>query len=171
MVTTTDFILVGSLAGTPWILQLGFLNALPMLLERKIEYTYLSWSDIFLSIPFFAHQNRLTSSLFGATMQTQKGAYLPSGRGVGHTHTALMDIFIHFAGTNFIAGMQLLVMVIYFCCLGVPCDSCADRFECSPPSPPSFLQATAGRVPPRWRDTGGVQGSHRGHLGTTWCRV
>jgi len=38
-------------------------------LERGIEYTYLSITDIAFSVPFFSHQNRITADLFGLALQ------------------------------------------------------------------------------------------------------
>ena len=93
------------------IIPLGILNALPMLVERRIEYTYLSWSDIILSIPFFSHQNRITSHLFSLALQTQTGAYMASGRGLGNTATSLVEIFNYHAITNFIPGGKLILLV------------------------------------------------------------
>ena len=68
---------LGSLAGIPWIFPLGLLNALPMLVEREIESTYLSLSDMLLSIPFFSHQNRITAHTFSVALQTQTGTCTP----------------------------------------------------------------------------------------------
>ena len=79
-VTTEKLWLVGSAAGAPWILQLGFLNALPMLVERRIEHTYLGLTDVILSLPFFAHQNRITSAYFTLAISSQRASYLASGR-------------------------------------------------------------------------------------------
>ena len=79
-ITTENLWLVGSAAGAPWILQLGFLNALPMLVERRIEQTYLGLTDVLLSLPFFAHQNRITSAYFRIAITSQRAGYLASGR-------------------------------------------------------------------------------------------
>ena len=117
-ISPTDLGNFGSLAGIPWIIPLGILNALPMLVERRIEYTYLSWSDIILSIPFFSHQNRITSHLFSLALQTQKGAYMASGRGLGNTSTSLVEIFTLHSVTNFIPGAKLLLLVIFYCGAG-----------------------------------------------------
>jgi hypothetical protein len=117
-ITPPDLGMHGSLAGIPWIIPLGILNALPMLVERRIEYTYLSWSDIILSIPFFSHQNRITSHLFSLALQTQTGAYMASGRGLGNTATSLVEIFNYHAITNFIPGGKLILLVIFYCFSG-----------------------------------------------------
>uniref|UniRef100_A0A7S1JEU0 GH16 domain-containing protein n=1 Tax=Eutreptiella gymnastica TaxID=73025 RepID=A0A7S1JEU0_9EUGL len=108
----------GSKAGNPWIFQLGFLNVLPMLVERKIEFTYLSWTDVIYSMPFFSHQNRITAELFHVALRTQKGAYMASGRGLGNTNTSLVDIFLYHSATNFLPGCKLILLVIFYCSIG-----------------------------------------------------
>ena len=117
-VPASKFLLVGSAAGSPWIIQLGFLNVLPMLVERKLEQTYLTWTDILLSVPFFAHQNRITSAYFRLALATQRAAYLASGRGLGNTHTSLLEVFLLHASSNFVAGGKLIVLVMYYTALG-----------------------------------------------------
>jgi hypothetical protein len=117
-ITTENLWLVGSAAGAPWILQLGFLNALPMLVERRIEQTYLGLTDVLLSLPFFAHQNRITSAYFRIAITSQRAGYLASGRGLGNTNTSLLEIYLYHASSNFIAGSKLILLVIYFTALG-----------------------------------------------------
>ena len=117
-ITPVDLGHFGSMASIPWILPLGLLNALPMLVERKIEYTYLSWGDILFSIPFFSHQNRITSYTFSLALETQTGAYLASGRGLGNTRTSLVQIFVYHSITNFIPSCKLLMMVLFYCAMG-----------------------------------------------------
>eukprot|EP00669_Euglena_mutabilis_P011079 TRINITY_DN574_c0_g1_i2.p1 TRINITY_DN574_c0_g1~~TRINITY_DN574_c0_g1_i2.p1 ORF type:complete len:782 (+),score=364.67 TRINITY_DN574_c0_g1_i2:3-2348(+) len=109
---------LGSSAGAAWILPLGVLNALPMILERGIEYTYLSITDIAFSVPFFSHQNRITADLFGLALQTKKGAYMASGRGLGNIRAGLVDLFVCHSQTNFLPGFRLIFLVIFYCAIG-----------------------------------------------------
>ena len=108
----------GSPIGVPWLIPLGALNMLPILVERQLEYTYISLTDIVFSIPFFSHQNRITSQYFALALTTHKGAYMASGRGLGHTRTSLVNIFLFHAVTNFLPGCQLLLLVVLWCALG-----------------------------------------------------
>eukprot|EP00668_Euglena_longa_P002959 GGOE01003456.1.p1 GENE.GGOE01003456.1~~GGOE01003456.1.p1 ORF type:complete len:3098 (-),score=946.50 GGOE01003456.1:364-9156(-) len=108
----------GSSASAAWLLPLGALNALPMIIERVLEVTYLGRWDFFTSIPFFSHQNRITAAFFTLAMDTQKGAYMASGRGIGNTNTHIVDIFCYHAATNFWPALELLTLVIIYVLLG-----------------------------------------------------
>jgi hypothetical protein len=108
----------GCYTGNAWILPLGVMHAIPMLVERKIEKTYLTWNDILMSVPFFSHQNRVTSYSFSMALQTRTGGYMASGRGLGNSPTPLVDIFLSFAISNFLPACQLITMVTLFCALG-----------------------------------------------------
>ena len=62
----------GAPIGVPWLIPLGILNMIPMLVERTLEYTYLSLTDCIFSIPFYSHQNRITADSFRNSLTTKK---------------------------------------------------------------------------------------------------
>ena len=68
--------LAGSAFSAPWLIQLGFFHVLPMLAEMKLEFSYLRFSDIFMSLPFFSHQNRITAAFFSNAIQTGSANYM-----------------------------------------------------------------------------------------------
>ena len=94
----------GSPIGIAWLIPLGILNVVPMVVERKLEFTYLSFTDIVFSIPFYSHQNRITADYFALALMTKKGAYMASGRGLGNTRTSIVDIFLCHSISNFLPG-------------------------------------------------------------------
>ena len=87
---------------------------LPLLVEFKLEYSYLAFSDLPMSLAFFAHQNRISAFFFGSTMCLGSATYMGTKRGIGNAYIPLLQIFVHHFFTNFLDALKIgAVLAIY----------------------------------------------------------
>ena len=89
----------------------GVLYGVPMLVERYLEFSYMQSMDLPFSMPFFALQNRISASIFGAAMFSGSASYMGTKRGIGNHYAPILQLLIHHFHTNMLPGMRVLTGV------------------------------------------------------------
>uniref|UniRef100_A0A7S1IUF5 Uncharacterized protein n=1 Tax=Eutreptiella gymnastica TaxID=73025 RepID=A0A7S1IUF5_9EUGL len=79
-----------------------------------MEYSYMQALDLPMSMPFFAHQNRISAAFFGGAMFSGSASYMGTKRGIGNHYAPILQLHIHHFHTNMLPGMRVLtVMTVY----------------------------------------------------------
>ena len=112
--------LLGAVIAVPWIIQVGFIQAFPLLIEfiitrgfrRGIVYwlLYLPFSLI-----FFVFHLRTKAFFFAKGLFLGSGGYKATGRGFGLDRVKLKEIFMIYSSSHFNEGLKLLAaLAVYF---------------------------------------------------------
>ena len=111
--------LVGSAIAVPWILQVGFIQMFPVMIELIIEDGF--WSGLvrfLIHLPFmllfFLFQIKTTAYHFQYGLTMGRGGYKSTGRGFELARSTLKQILQRYTKSHFMSALMLLFGVILY---------------------------------------------------------
>jgi hypothetical protein len=111
--------LLNAVISVPWMFQIGFIQALPLLLEQMIQQGFWDGFILFLTqlpfgLVFFVFHLRTKSYFFANGLFVGKGGYKGTGRGFGLDRMSLVDIYKCYFDSHFHNALVLLACSIMY---------------------------------------------------------
>lgn len=111
--------LVGSAIAVPWLIQIGFIQMFPVLIEMMMEDGLFQGLIHFLinlpfSLIFFLFQIKTTSFHFEYGLTTGQGGYKTTGRGFELERSTLKNILQRYTKSHFLSALKLLFGVLFY---------------------------------------------------------
>mgnify|MGYP001058652049 FL=1 len=111
--------LLGAVISVPWLFQIGFVQAFPLLIELILERGWVDGIIYFVkylpfSLVFFVFHLRTKAYFFACGILKGQGGYRGTGRGFGLDRTNLKDLFMSFAASHFYEALKLLLALIIY---------------------------------------------------------
>ena len=108
--------LAGGLIAQPWVLQLGWILAIPYLMENTVRLGlargFLTWCrTIIQSMVFYAFQLQGTSDTFVQQLHVGAAPYLATGRGTGRDRASSTEMVKNYGPSQLMRGTVRLAML------------------------------------------------------------
>eukprot|EP01113_Clastostelium_recurvatum_P026717 TRINITY_DN3208_c0_g1_i3.p1 TRINITY_DN3208_c0_g1~~TRINITY_DN3208_c0_g1_i3.p1 ORF type:complete len:581 (-),score=161.48 TRINITY_DN3208_c0_g1_i3:10-1752(-) len=111
--------LMGSVIAVPWLLPVGFVLALPLLLEYMIHYGLIAGALAFaaqlpLGLVFFVFQMKTKSHYFSQGLFSASGGYKGTGRGFGLDRRTMVEMYQAYFASHFQDALVLMGGVMFY---------------------------------------------------------
>eukprot|EP00760_Papus_ankaliazontas_P012249 PhM_4_TR1522/c0_g1_i1/m.50012 len=111
--------LLDAVIAVPWLFQIGYVMALPMIVELIIQRGF--WSGILQffrtlipSIFFFVFHLRTKTYYFTQGLLVGKGGYMATGRGFGLDRNTLVDIYTQYSESHLHEALLIVICLIVY---------------------------------------------------------
>jgi len=111
--------LLHAVIAVPWMFQIGFVQALPLLVEQMIQQGFWEGFLLFITqvpfgLVFFVFHLRTKAYFFEQGLFVGKGGYKGTGRGFGLDRMSLVDIYKCYFDSHFHNAIVLLSCMIMY---------------------------------------------------------
>eukprot|EP01113_Clastostelium_recurvatum_P039644 TRINITY_DN606_c0_g1_i3.p1 TRINITY_DN606_c0_g1~~TRINITY_DN606_c0_g1_i3.p1 ORF type:complete len:2408 (-),score=581.57 TRINITY_DN606_c0_g1_i3:45-6527(-) len=111
--------LLGSVIAVPWLFQVGFVQALPLLLEYIIHYGLVTGTLAFLAqlpfgLVFFVFHLKTKAHYFAQGLFSAQGGYKGTGRGFGLDRRGMVEVYKAYFHSHFQDALILIAAVIVY---------------------------------------------------------
>lgn len=111
--------LLGAVIAVPWMFQIGFIQALPLLLEYMIHYGIITGILAFLAqlplgLVFFIFHLKTKAHFFSQGLFSAQGGYKGTGRGFGLDRRSMVEMYKAYFLSHFQDALVLVFAVIVY---------------------------------------------------------
>eukprot|EP01059_Diplonema_ambulator_P030078 TRINITY_DN5031_c1_g1_i3.p1 TRINITY_DN5031_c1_g1~~TRINITY_DN5031_c1_g1_i3.p1 ORF type:complete len:900 (+),score=311.38 TRINITY_DN5031_c1_g1_i3:305-2701(+) len=115
--------LMDAIIAIPWLLQVGYILAIPMIVELVLQKGFLrGLVEFVLTLPiavfFFVFHMRTKTYYFGKGLLVGSGGYVATGRGFGLARQSMKEMYQTYSESHFIEGFLIFICLVIYAAYG-----------------------------------------------------